>query len=304
MRLFNHLPVLALLPAMFCAAACSSGKDSPGAASPAEARASWGLESKQEAPGADSDGEGEAAPATATAPGGSQGRFEDRSNAEPKARAGLGTEFGETRTSHISTSPFQRADAKNPFATAALFYNDQEGTNAMASASGFRRTSEGGIELGGGVVTARLKGENGRFLSGFEAGGKEFVTGMAGDRYAIVLQSNVPARLEVVVSVDGLDVIDGRAASFTKRGYLLDPHGSIEIDGFRQSMETVAAFRFGSVKDSYAEKKHGDARNVGVIGVAVFNEQGSSPSTWQIGEVGRRLDANPFPGQFATPPNR
>jgi hypothetical protein len=302
MRHNTRFSVLALLPA-FALAACSAGKssDSAGAMSPAEQRGSWGLDQPAPAP-ADAAGS-EEAPAAATRPGtqmeGSAGK-----SAEPRPRAGLGTEFGETRTSHISTSPFARADSKNPFATGALFYNDEEGARAMASASGFRRTSEGGIEVGGGVVTARLKGEGGRFLSGFEAGGKEFVTGMAGDRYSIVLESHVPARLEVVVSVDGLDVIDGRSASFAKRGYLLDPHGSIEIDGFRQSMETVAAFRFGAVRDSYAEKKHGDSRNVGVIGVAVFNEQGSSPSSWRIGEVGRRLEANPFPGQFATPPSR
>ena len=40
----------------------------------------------------------------------------------------------------------------------------------------------------------------------------------------------------------------------------------------------------------------------GVIGVAVFHERGSNPSTWVRGDVAQRLNANPFPGQFATPP--
>ncbi len=40
-------------------------------------------------------------------------------------------------------------------------------------------------------------------------------------------------------------------------------------------MDEVAAFRFGSVKNSYAGKK-GDDRNVGVIGVAVFEERGAT----------------------------
>lgn len=254
----------------------------------------------------------DAAPAPGQAPAGEAAgaairgdlKAEQEAPREPSNRPGLGTTWGETRDSKITTSPFVRADSKNAFATAALFYNDEEGARSMATASGFKRFSEGSIDVGGGVITAKLKSGNGMFLSGFEAGGKKFIVGQAGERYSIVLQSHVPARLEVVVSVDGLDVIDGKAASFAKRGYLIDPNGSIEIDGFRQSMETVAAFRFGSVQSSYAEKKHGDSRNVGVIGVAVFNEQGSSPSSWQIGEVGRRLDANPFPGQFATPPTR
>jgi len=218
-------------------------------------------------------------------------------------RPGLGTTWGETRSSNITTAPFVRADGTSPFATAGLFYNDEQGAKAMANASGFRRMSEGSADLGGGVATVRLKDESNRFLSGFEAGGKKFVIGSSGSRYTIVVQNNAPSRLEVVVSVDGLDVLDGKDAAFTKRGYLIEPNGLIEIDGFRQSMNAVAAFRFGSVRDSYAEKKEGgSARNVGVIGVAVFNERGSNPSSWALGDTKSRLNADPFPGRFATPP--
>lgn len=301
MKRLRPLACSAALPLLFGALACSGA--SKDVSSPAEQRASWGLDT----PGAPQPAAAEEATPSAARgldDGASRERFDDRPAPQPQARPGLGTEFGETRTSHISSSPFARADEKSPLATGALFYNDEEGARAMASASGFRRTSQGGIEIGGGVLSARLKGEDGRFLSGFEAGGKDFVRGTAGERYSIVVESHVPARLEIVVSVDGLDVIDGRPASFSKRGYLLDPHGSIEIDGFRQSMETVAAFRFGAVRDSYAERKHGDSRNVGVIGLAVFHERGDRPGLWGRGEVRRRLDANPFPGQFATPPGQ
>jgi hypothetical protein len=254
--------------------------------------------------GSPAPGQAAPAPAPADGPGAVRGEFAEK-KAEPQAqnRPGLGTTWGETRSSQITTAPFVRADPKNPFATAALFYNDEEGARAMANATGFKRSSEGSADAGGGIITVRLKDGGGRFLSGFEANGKKFVVGKAGDRYSIVVQSHVPARLELVVSVDGLDVIDGKDAAFSKRGYLVEPHGMIEIDGFRQSMETVAAFRFGSVRESYAEKKHGSSRNVGVIGVALFNEQGSNPSSWPIGDTKKRLDANPFPGQFATPPS-
>ena len=229
------------------------------------------------------------------------GEMPVQSQPEP-GRPGLGTEWGETRKSSISTSPFVRADARSPFSTAAMFYNDEDGARQMASMSGFKRFSEGSVDVGGGIATARLKDGSGRFMNGFDAGGTKFMVGQAGDRYSIVIQSNVPARLEVVVSVDGLDVLDGQEASFTKRGYIIAPNSSIEIDGFRQSADSVAAFRFGSVKDSYAEKKHGTARNVGVIGVALFNEQGTNPSSWPLGDSSQRLNADPFPGRFATPP--
>jgi hypothetical protein len=75
-----------------------------------------------------------------------------------------------------------------------------------------------------------------------------------------------------VVSVDGLDVIDGENGDLRKRGYVVPPHGDVKIEGFRTSTADVATFRFSSVDGSYAGKK-GKARNVGVIAVAIFEEE-------------------------------
>jgi hypothetical protein len=229
-------------------------------------------------------------------------RLAPEPSSAPRHEPGLGTSWGETRASRVSSAPFERADEQTPFAVGSLFYNDADGVRASIESFGRAHRSAGAMSIGDGAATVRLRDGSGRFLSGFEAAGRSFVVGEHDARYSIVVESHVPASLEVVVSVDGLDVLDGRPASFDKRGYLLEPHGRIEIDGFRQSFEEVAAFRFGSVRDSYAEQKHGDSRNVGVIGVAVFHERGSNPRHWRLGHD--RLDANPFPGTFATPPGR
>jgi hypothetical protein len=127
------------------------------------------------------------------------------------------------------------------------------------------------------------------------------VLGSNGSRYSIRIQNQSGARFEAVASVDGLDVIDGEPGSFEKRGYLVQPWSTLEIDGFRRSQDAVAAFRFGSVKDSYAAKR-GNDRNVGVIGVAVFQERGSS-WPWNERELQRRNSADAFPGRFAPPPS-
>jgi hypothetical protein len=246
------------------------------------------------------------------APAPTPGRFDSGGSAKsarsaevapPAAdRPGLGTQWGETRTSRISMVSFERADASSPFATAALFYNDEEGARAMSSTSGFRRTAPGMFTIAGGLVSIGLRDDGGRFFTGFTAGGRNYAVGDSGHRYSIVVRNNTNFRLEIVLSVDGLDVLDGKAASFGKRGYIMDPRGEIDVDGFRQSMDAVAAFRFGSVRGSYAALKTGDSRNVGVIGVALFNETGTNPVPWTPDEIQRRRDANPFPGQFATPP--
>lgn len=220
--------------------------------------------------------------------------------AAPEDRPGLGTQWGETRNSSITSVPFLRGDSASPFSTAVVYYNDEQGAKAMASSQGFARTSQGLYPVANGALQIGLRDENGSWLTGFKTSDKSYVVGEAGRRYTIVVKNATPFRIECVLSVDGLDVLDGKAASFSKRGYIVDPRGEIEVDGFRQSETAVAAFRFGSVRGSYAEQKTGDSSNVGVIGLAVFNERGTEP--WKWNEIEKRHDANPFPGQFAKPP--
>jgi hypothetical protein len=151
------------------------------------------------------------------------------------------------------------------------------------------------------LVSIALRDQSGRLLPGLIVGDRWFAVGEEGRRYSIVVRNRSNFRLEAVLSVDGLDVIDGRPASVRKRGYIIDPRRTLVVEGFRQSTEEVAAFRFGPVRESYAQEKYHNTRNVGVIGIAIFNERGTFP--WTDREVKRRLRANPFPGRFATPPN-
>jgi hypothetical protein len=123
-----------------------------------------------------------------------------------------------------------------------------------------------------GGYSVELVDEGGRVLPTFEHRGRSYVLGHLGQRYLLRVNNGSGRRIEVVASVDGRDVVDGSPAAWGKRGYVVDPYGSVSIDGFRLSQEAVAAFRFSSVSRSYAARK-GDARDVGVIGVAVFPER-------------------------------
>lgn len=273
---------------------------------PADAHASPGA--PQPAAEAEGFAGGEdAAPQSAPAParaatGAPSERAEKRSqtlDAEAE-RPGLGTTWGETRSSRVSSAPFERANPNNPFAVTTLHYNDQSGIDAMLRGASLADFRTDGIPAARGMVTVRLLDDNGVPLPTLASNGRHFAMGEHGQRYSIELHNNTGNRLEAVVTVDGLDVIDGRPGSIAKRGYLVNPFATVEIDGFRQNMDEVAAFRFGSVRNSYAGRK-GDDRNVGVIGVAFFEERGSS-FPWTEQEIERRRRANPFPGGFAEPP--
>lgn len=103
--------------------------------------------------------------------------------------------------------------------------------------------------------------------------GERFVLGDPGDRYNIRVTNASSERVEAVLSVDGRDAVSGGPGNYARqRGYLVPAHGSVLIDGFRQSMEQVAAFRFTDPSDSYAARM-GSPENVGVVGVAIFTER-------------------------------
>ena len=107
--------------------------------------------------------------------------------------------------------------------------------------------------------------------------GETYVLGHTGERYVIRVLNHSGRRIEAVVTVDGRDVVDGKAGDFrNKRGYLVPAWGQVDIDGWRLSESHAAAFRFSSVADSYAARM-GNAREVGVIGVAVFPERVYQP---------------------------
>jgi hypothetical protein len=215
-------------------------------------------------------------------------------------RPGLGTTWGETMASHVSNVAFERA-TNNPFSLTTIRYNDSTGITAMlhgASPIAFR--TESAAVASNGLVTVRLVDSNGNPLPTFATGRDNLAQGEVGQRYMIELVNQSANRFEAIVTVDGLDVLDGRSGSLSKRGYLLQPFATVDIDGFRQSMDEVAAFRFGSVRGSYAAQKGSD-RNVGVIGVALFGERGATP-VWSQREVNRRETAEPFPNRFASPP--
>ena len=217
----------------------------------------------------------------------------------PQDRPGLGTKWGETRVSQVASTAFERA-SKQPLALGTIYYNNAAGIRAMAGAVEWRRGWPLLRNPAGSLIYVGLRDQSGAFLPGLSIGDRWFVVGEEGRRYSIVVRNRSDLRLEVVLSVDGLDVMDGRTSSLHKRGYIIKPHRQLVVDGFRQSADAVAAFRFGPVRESYAHQKYGDTRNVGVIGAAIFNEVGTNP--WTDREVEKRLKAQPFPGHFATPP--
>ncbi|MBZ5714564.1 hypothetical protein [Nannocystis pusilla] len=121
-------------------------------------------------------------------------------------------------------------------------------------------------------VSLTIESGYGGALPTYQHGGSVFVAGQMGERYNIRVRNNSGERVEAVVTVDGRDVVSGQLGNYkTQRGYVLEPYGSVLIEGFRQSLDHVAAFRFTDVGNSYSGR-WGTPQHTGVIGVAVFKE--------------------------------
>jgi hypothetical protein len=112
----------------------------------------------------------------------------------------------------------------------------------------------------------------GRPVRTFWHEGETWALGQLGERYTLRVSNHSSRPIEAVISVDGRDVIDGQPGNVGKRGYLVPAYGVADIDGWRISQSQAAAFRFSSVSDSYAERT-GSGREVGVIGVAIFEQR-------------------------------
>ena len=120
------------------------------------------------------------------------------------------------------------------------------------------------------TVINRSSGER---MTTYRHGGRLYVAGSPGDRYAVELRNRSGARVLAVLSVDGVNAVTGQTAAPRQSGYVLDAGSRAEISGWRKSMEDVAAFYFTALPDSYAARTD-RPDHVGVIGVAVFRERG------------------------------
>jgi hypothetical protein len=106
--------------------------------------------------------------------------------------------------------------------------------------------------------------------------GRAYVVGRPGNEYQVVVKNRVGEDLLAVVSVDGLNVMNGQPANPRQAGYILSPWSRLDVRGWRKSMDEIAAFYFTQLSDSYAGRT-GRPENVGVIGVALFQRKRYQP---------------------------
>ena len=190
--------------------------------------------------------------------------------AAAKAQSTLGTQWGEGRESVTKVVKASRITPDRARDIAQMRYSDEDSIRRALGRQAERQTN---VLLGDGDVEWMLSSGSGPALPIFTSrGGSDYqVAGRNGERYELVYHNRSNRYYEVVATVDGLDVLTGQPGSVKSDGYLLRPGERLVIDGFRKSDKEVAAFRFSAKGRAYANNTPaGEARNVGVIGTALF----------------------------------
>ncbi|MFS2098946.1 hypothetical protein ACCC97_08295 [Variovorax sp. Varisp85] len=218
----------------------------------------------------------------------------------------LGTQWGEGIESKTRTVVAKRLSDR-PDDVASVGYNEASAVRRAVGSNPERRLN---LLLADGDVEWSVLDEDGRPLplqrTRRGSGGEDMfrLAGVEGARYTLRFRNLSERSYEVIATVDGLDVLNGKPGSMRNGGYVLRPLQSLTIEGFRKSQNEVAAFRFSAPGRAYAANTEaGDVRNVGVIGAALFElEERDTPRRQRRGADPSQPSAFPADGAYAPPP--
>jgi hypothetical protein len=110
-------------------------------------------------------------------------------------------------------------------------------------------------------------------ITQYKHNNKTFVEGRNNSNYSIRVKNNNSVQVLAVISVDGLCINDGKPASETSKGWIINGNSELIIPGWLVNAEAAAKFKFSTKDKSYAEKSVNDTSNVGVIGCMLFEQK-------------------------------
>jgi hypothetical protein len=114
---------------------------------------------------------------------------------------------------------------------------------------------------------------NGEPIDRYAAHGRQYVEALDGAEYSLRIHNPLGVRVAVALSVDGLNTIDARRTSAWEASkWVIEPYGTITIDGWQMSSSRARHFYFTTERDSYGAKL-GQTANLGVISAVFYRER-------------------------------
>ena len=150
----------------------------------------------------------------------------------------LGTQWGEGIESKTRTVVAKRLSDR-PDDVASVGYNEASAVRRAVGSNPERRLN---LLLADGDVEWSVLDEDGRPLplqrTRRGSGGEDMfrLAGVEGARYTLRFRNLSERSYEVIATVDGLDVLNGKPGSMRNGGYVLRPLQSLTIEGFRKRL--------------------------------------------------------------------
>jgi hypothetical protein len=109
---------------------------------------------------------------------------------------------------------------------------------------------------------------------------RRYFQALRGRNYALRVHNRTDRRVGVLISVDGLNVVNGERSNLRRNEsmYVLDPFETATIRGWRTSLDEVRRFVFVDEQRSYAERTGQANGDMGWIRVLAFEER--RPMSW------------------------
>lgn len=184
----------------------------------------------------------------------------DAANSNVAENEKLGTKWGDDLTSNVTSVDLKRL-SQEPVAQTAVRYASKQ----------YQGKSVNSLSIASGMLSFSVINDQDKALPLVREGQNYFLKAKDGQSYQLHYENHSDKTFEIVASVDGLDVLTGQEASKYASGYVLHPHQSLNIEGFRKSDSSVASFTFGKPDESYAaNSQHGSIDNTGIIGTVIY----------------------------------
>ncbi len=128
------------------------------------------------------------------------------------------------------------------------------------------------------------KNVEGKPLKKYAIENTDFIGVFENEPFEIVFKNNTHKRVQIIISVDGTDVLSGKLASTepTAKMLLVNGYSTLKLQAWPETNSGGARFVFTDTNNSVAANTHGNLSSKGIIAVAVF-EEGYVPSyniTW------------------------
>lgn len=205
------------------------------------------------------------------------------------------------RGKHAGKTGWVRQVEARPQQVLRCYYGPPEVIRMMIDELGDVAVPVRGLSrFGNGAVAAGFKDERGRWLRGVECGGVLLVEGTEDQVYRLVVENRTDSLLELLPSVDGLDLESGMALDLNTPGRQVPPRATTLFSFINGPDVKAGPLKFRAISGPQAIHQISSKGTLGSVQVAVFLAEGAD--TFQARPpLARRNKARTFPQRHHEP---